>query len=142
MGSSDGEGTGAAAGGKGTLTTFVVFTLLVNAMNGPGLLAIPTVFQRAGWVPCLLARAAGGYITSETCVFLFDSIAMVRARAGGERSSSSSSSTSKKAGGGGDYGAADTERGGRAGAAMVAVAATARTRTRKKKQMSLSWGWK
>lgn len=83
MKSGPAEEDGVGGGVKG-MTTLAVFAIMVNSMNGPGLLAIPAVFQRAGWFPCTVGIVAGGYITAETCVFLYDCVQMVKSgRLGG-----------------------------------------------------------
>lgn len=99
MAGSDARGSAS----RGTVvTTFVAFVILVNAIVGPGMLAIPTVFQRAGWALTATAIAVGGYVTFETCTFLYETTRLVETqRLGGTGTEGTNEDGSR------DYGAVD-----------------------------------
>ena len=67
------------------LSTFALFIVMVNAMNGPGLLAIPTVYQHVGWILSSSSLCLGGYFTAQTCSFLHDCIFMLHGQAASDR---------------------------------------------------------
>lgn len=50
----------------------------VNTMLGPGLLAIPSAFQAAGWLPGVMGLIFGGLLTADVVVMVAKAIEIVR----------------------------------------------------------------
>jgi len=63
--------------GLKTITTFGSICLIVNNVNGPGMLELPALFQTAGWVPCVLMLGLACAISSILSVMFAEAIAKI-----------------------------------------------------------------
>mmetsp|Transcript_30996 Transcript_30996/g.40927 ORF Transcript_30996/g.40927 Transcript_30996/m.40927 type:complete len:479 (-) Transcript_30996:457-1893(-) len=63
--------------GLKTISTFGSICLIVNNVNGPGMLELPALFQHAGWLPCTLFLVLACAISSILSVMFSESIAKV-----------------------------------------------------------------
>jgi amino acid permease len=63
--------------GQKTIGGFGAVVLVANNVTGPGMLALPALFQKAGWLPTTVATIFIGAVSSAAACFFVDSIGLL-----------------------------------------------------------------
>ena len=69
--------TRASLFGQKTIGGFGAVVLVANNVTGPGMLALPALFQKAGWLPTTVATIFIGAVSSAAACFFVDSIGLL-----------------------------------------------------------------